>query len=183
MPNRFQNFMYGRYGNDQLNRAISVVALIIIIVNIIVRFRLLTVIALLLLLIMYLRMFSRNISKRAAENQLYLKLTARLRNGRMEGLFNRFGGYGQWNGRDPYQRGGYQNGCGQSSYQQDIYQKSRTTSARQQSAQRRKMEREQKKIYRFFVCPSCSQKVRVPRGKGRIEITCPKCRTAFIKKS
>ena len=48
---------------------------------------------------------------------------------------------------------------------------------------RRKEHLEQKKIYHFYKCPSCKQKVRVPRGKGKICITCPKCRTEFIKKS
>ena len=29
---------------------------------------------------------------------------------------------------------------------------------------------------RYFDCPKCRQTVRVPRGKGKIAITCPKCR-------
>ncbi len=41
----------------------------------------------------------------------------------------------------------------------------------------------QRKEYRFYKCPRCRQKVRVPRGRGRIAITCPKCTTEFIKKS
>lgn len=37
--------------------------------------------------------------------------------------------------------------------------------------------------HKHFECPRCRQVVRVPRGKGKIAITCPKCRERFIKKS
>ena len=37
--------------------------------------------------------------------------------------------------------------------------------------------------YRIFKCPSCGQKVRIPRGHGRVSIHCPKCGTDFIKRS
>ena len=37
--------------------------------------------------------------------------------------------------------------------------------------------------HRYFDCPRCRQPVRVPRGKGKISITCPKCREKFIKKT
>lgn len=37
--------------------------------------------------------------------------------------------------------------------------------------------------HRYFNCPKCRQTVRVPRGKGKISITCPKCREKFIKKT
>lgn len=44
-------------------------------------------------------------------------------------------------------------------------------------------EKEETRMFRFFKCPSCTQKIRVPRGKGKIEITCPKCGNKFIKKT
>ncbi len=37
--------------------------------------------------------------------------------------------------------------------------------------------------FHIYKCPSCGQKVRVPRGRGKISIHCPKCGTDFIKKS
>ena len=36
---------------------------------------------------------------------------------------------------------------------------------------------------RYFKCPKCRQTVRVPRGKGKISITCPRCREKFIRKT
>lgn len=43
--------------------------------------------------------------------------------------------------------------------------------------------REERKKYKVFICPTCKQKLRVPRGKGKISISCPKCGTNFIKKT
>ena len=37
--------------------------------------------------------------------------------------------------------------------------------------------------HRYYDCPKCRQVVRVPRGKGKIAITCPKCREKFVRKS
>ncbi len=37
----------------------------------------------------------------------------------------------------------------------------------------------QRKTHRFFKCPNCKQSLRVPKGKGKICITCPKCHTDF----
>ena len=41
----------------------------------------------------------------------------------------------------------------------------------------------QRKQYHYYRCPHCRQQLRVPRGRGKISITCPKCGTQFIKKS
>lgn len=37
--------------------------------------------------------------------------------------------------------------------------------------------------HRYFSCPRCRQSVRVPKGKGKIAITCPKCREKFTRKT
>ena len=37
--------------------------------------------------------------------------------------------------------------------------------------------------HRYFDCPKCRQSVRVPRKKGKIAITCPKCKEKFIRKT
>jgi hypothetical protein len=39
------------------------------------------------------------------------------------------------------------------------------------------------KEHRYYTCPRCRQLVRVPRGKGKISITCPACKEKFIKKT
>lgn len=36
---------------------------------------------------------------------------------------------------------------------------------------------------RHFSCPKCHQQVRVPKGKGKIAIKCPRCQERFIKKT
>lgn len=41
----------------------------------------------------------------------------------------------------------------------------------------------QRREYVFFKCPSCKNGLRVPRGKGKIAVTCPKCGEHFIKRS
>ena len=87
----------------------------------------LNLIAVAVLIYSYFRIFSRNIARRQAENQKFLKITAPVRS-----LFGK------------------------------------------KSAD---------KTHRIFSCPKCGQKMRVPMGKGKIEITCPNCRNKFIKRS
>ena len=43
--------------------------------------------------------------------------------------------------------------------------------------------REQRRQYKIFKCPSCGVKLRVPRGKGKIKVTCRQCGATFEEKS
>lgn len=127
--------MTGRYGADELARALSVAAVVCILLSMFVPrgtvFGVIYWIGIALLVYNCYRMFSRDVAKRYAENQRFLSL--------------------------------------------------RTRAARKASVKRQQWE--QRDSYRFYKCPDCKQKVRVPKGRGKICITCPKCRREFIKKS
>jgi len=128
---KFQRFMVGRYGADELSRFMIIVAFVLVVLSIFIRSGLFSWVPLILLVLIYVRMFSKNVQKRYAENQKFLELK-----GRVTGLF-----HGQ------------------------------------------KKRLEQSKDYHIYKCPKCKQKIRIPRGKGKISITCPKCGDQFIKKS
>lgn len=48
---------------------------------------------------------------------------------------------------------------------------------------RQKDKMRQGKNFRFFKCPSCKNNLRVPKGKGKVYVTCPRCGERFIKKT
>lgn len=67
-------------------------------------------------------------------------------------------------------------------YQENQAFLSRTFKARERIS-RWKFHMQESRKFHIYKCPSCGQKVRVPRGRGKISIHCPKCGTDFIKKS
>ena len=119
--------MYGRYGNDQLNRALCVLILALYLISLplslipmvgsVLRF-----LNTFLWFVVLLRMLSRNIERRRGENAWFLSkigpATQALCNHKM---------------------------------------------------------RQQDKEHKYFTCKNCSAVCRVPRGRGKIIITCPKC--------
>ena len=134
---KIRQFMYGRYGgNDALSRFLVALYFIIFVLNLFLRRTIvgtvLSTLALLIVVFYIYRCFSRNIYRRSAENQKFLKL---------------------WNPVKNYFK----------------------------FCKLRFQERNSvKKLYR---CPKCHQTIRVPKGKGKIAITCPKCRFEFIKRT
>lgn len=125
--NWLRRMMMGRYGGDQLGIAILIFSMILGFVP----YLPVRIFSYLPLAYVLFRMFSRNIYKRRAENERFLKIWYPIKN-----FFVRLF-------------------CG----------------------------RPDKKTHRHFKCPKCRQEVRVPRGKGTILVTCPKCGEKFKKKT
>lgn len=127
MREKLQQFMTGRYGTDELSKALLIVTFVLFILSVLTGWSIFLILAIAGLIFSYFRMFSRNYAARSAENRKYLDLSANLRR-KLRVQKKRFDG---------------------------------------------------RKDYRFFKCPTCGQEVRVPKGKGHIRITCPKCGSQF----
>lgn len=54
---------------------------------------------------------------------------------------------------------------------------------RARGAWNRRMDQLNDKGHRYYRCPGCRQQLRVPRGRGKIVITCPRCKREFVKKT
>lgn len=80
MGEKFRRFMAGRYGLDALNKLLLILGALLLVVMWIWPYRVFEAVFFVLLIYAYFRMFSRNITKRYAENQKYLQLTAGVRN-------------------------------------------------------------------------------------------------------
>jgi len=128
---KIQRFMMGRYGSDKMNQVLSVISLILVILGGVFGVDICYTLGIVMLVYIYYRTFSRNISKRYAENQAFMQYYYR--------VTNWFTG--------------------------------------------KKRMLESNKDYRIFACPQCKQKLRVPKGKGKIQIHCSKCGNDFIKRS
>ena len=78
MREKMMRFMQGRYGNDRLGQVMLVAALVCMVLSLF-RIPFISTVGLVVLILTYYRMFSRQIGKRAAENQKYLALEWKLR--------------------------------------------------------------------------------------------------------
>lgn len=129
--NRFRNFMYGRYGFDQLTRTLVIVSLILSLVTSFFRLEWLVILAYIPFLYAIYRALSKDHPKRFKENSAYLKLA-----GNIKGKLNHI-----------------------------------------------KLSLVGTKTHKYYTCSKCRQSIRVPRDKGKIAITCPKCKNEFIRRT
>ena len=149
---RFYRFMQGRNGVDALSKFMNRIGFVCIIAAILcsiltialanhaahaaalvfrILYFVLYAVGIILFCLCYFRIFSRNVSKRQAENTRFL-----YRQQRVKRFFTG-----------------------------------------------KKQEWKDRRIYRYFKCPQCGQKMRAPRKKGKIRVTCSKCAHVFITKT
>lgn len=128
--NALQRFMYGRYGNDQLNAVLIALSLALYVLFMAARWPVLYLVSWVMMLAALLRCLSRNYDRRRAEN------------GKFQALVRPVVSWYRL---------------------------------------RRTIRRDKEHCY--FKCPNCGQQLRVPRGKGRITVTCRGCGASFEEKS
>mgnify|MGYP006892998871 CR=1 FL=1 len=71
--NFLRRFMAGRYGSDQLNNALLLLAIVLMVIEWVMKWNWMSMFILALFILCYFRMFSRNIQARYAENQKFLQ--------------------------------------------------------------------------------------------------------------
>ncbi len=127
--NKLRNFMLGRYGVDKLNFVLLICSILISAIASILNFEIGLFLSYIPLIWCFYRTFSRNIYKRANENQVFLSKYGPLEQKAIASIKLLIG----------------------------------------------------TKTHKYYKCSKCKQTIRVPRGKGKICISCPKCRNEFIK--
>ena len=124
IKDKIYEFMYGRYGYDELGKVLCGLMLGFAIANLFVKSTIINVIVWALFIYNLYRAFSKNIVARRLENDKFLRLIK------------------------PYQ-----------------------------------LQWTYRKTHKVFRCKNCGQIIRVPKGKGKIDVTCPKCRTIISKRT
>lgn len=100
MMERFRRFMMGRYGVDSFSKFLLLAGVIMAFISSLTKFSILYVLGWICLLYSYFRVFSKNYAKRAAENQKYLQITAKI-SSKFSGLKR---GTKNHTAKDPYHR-------------------------------------------------------------------------------
>ena len=127
----FRNFMRGRYGGDKLSLALLIGGIAFSMLTSFTQITAFYYVGLALYIVAIFRMFSRNVVRRATENQKFLAFFSRIFTA-VRQFFVRL------------------KNCGK---------------------------------YKYFRCPQCGVRLRLPRKVGEVTVTCSKCRNQFRKKA
>ncbi len=160
LKNEYKAVMFGRNGMDSLNRALLLFAVIIAALQFV--FTLVTgrpggmyAAAAGLIVVAVFRFFSRNTYKRGAENMMFSQLWAGIKQRRQMNKANQ--------AQNPYRQNPYR--------------------AKPTGAKATKESKEAARRTKVVTCQKCGQKLRVPKGKGKIRVFCKNCGEAFEAKS
>ena len=128
---KYQRFMYGRYGFDELSYALILLSFLLTVLSNIKGLWFLYFVAVVPIVLSILRCLSKNITLRCNERAKFMKIIGPCK-----------------------------------SWFKLLIKKVAN-----------------RKTHRFFKCPQCNSTLRVPKGRGKINITCPKCGNKMIKKT
>lgn len=162
-----QNFMNGRRGVDDLSAALCAIGVVLTIVGTVFSIQPLTYIALAIMVWALIRALSKNEAAREQENRAFKHLV-----GRIPVVGERLGGTSGTSGTSASSRSSSRPSSGNTKAD-DLKRQARTA---------KKMWKD-RKTKAFLKCPTCGQTLSVPKGKGRIIVTCPKCHTRMETKS
>ena len=162
-----QDFMKDRYGVDDLSAALGAVGVVLTLVGTVSSLRVVSIIALVILVIALARAFSKNLAARRRENEAFCSVMSRIPV--VGGYFG--GATGRASGESA--RGGSPFGTGARAGSDDL---------KRQARMAKKMWKDRKTKV-FLKCPSCGQTLSVPKGKGRMIVTCPRCHTRMETRS
>lgn len=131
MAYSLQRMMQGRYGVDEFSKFLDISGLVFFVLSLLKPLRFLYFIAVILIVWSLLRSYSKNLTKRYAELNKYLKIKNKIIP-EIQIIKNRILG---------------------------------------------------RKTHKYFKCSGCKTQLKVPKGKGKIEISCPKCKMVMVKKT
>ena len=131
IKNGLARFMSGRYGVDNLGRLTLIAGLVLSLLSSILGIQILAILGFVLYILTIFRMFSRNTTKRLAENEKYMRISRKAIS-EVKQFFVRLKNF---------------------------------------------------RKYKYFRCPECNSRLRLPRKVGEVNVTCGKCKHQFKMKS
>lgn len=161
-----QDFMKDRYGADELTTALGMGGMLLALAGSLFQLDALMWVALAIVVVALARALSKNADARSHENHAFLSISEKVPG--VRSLVHRLSA-----------SVGVAGGSTQSA-RTDTHDHARADAAkaeRERAMRTAKKMWSQRKTSRFLKCPTCGQVLSVPKGKGKIRVTCPKCHT------